>query len=101
MADGPNRCRRCGTLLRNRKVCPCCGFDGAEGAPVTLQVSADAEAHAPRIREVTAKAGVKMCGICMESTPEDQLVEQDGQKICPNCAENLRNKAARKLAGGQ
>ncbi len=51
------------------------------------------------IKKVAAKAGVKMCMICMASVPEDQMVEQDGQKICPGCAENIRNKAMKKAAG--
>jgi hypothetical protein len=37
----------------------------------------------------------------MASTPEDQLVELDSQKICPTCAENMKNKAAKKAAGPQ
>lgn len=88
-----DRCRRCGTKLRNRTRCPCCGLDlSAAEAP------AEAEEVAPAhvIKKVAAKAGVKICAICMESVPEDQVVELEGQKLCPACADNMKQKAAKK-----
>lgn len=92
-----DRCKRCGTKMRNgRKVCPCCGYDPSD----TSQGAEDeAASGGPQIRKVSAKAGVKMCAICMSSVQEDQMIEQDGQKICPDCAENMKNKAMKKAAG--
>jgi RNA polymerase subunit RPABC4/transcription elongation factor Spt4 len=92
------RCKRCSTILRNnRTVCPCCGWD--LNAPVET-AAAGGEAPVERgPRKVVAKAGVRMCPICMSSVPEEQLVEVDSQKICPTCAENMKNKAAKKAAG--
>jgi hypothetical protein len=88
------RCKRCGTKMRNnRKVCACCAYDPSE------PVATAEEAQPGHIRKVAAKAGVKMCAICMSSVPVDQMVEQDGQKICPDCAENMKNKAMKKAAG--
>ena len=84
------RCRRCATQLRNqRQVCPCCGWDLAE---------AEASEGKPSIKKVAAKAGVKMCPVCMSSIPEEQLVEYQGQKLCSSCADGLKNKAAKKAA---
>ena len=96
-----DRCRRCGTKMRNsRKVCPCCGYD-ISGPEPEAEPETDAERPSGhQIRKVTAKAGVKMCAICMSSVNEAELLDQDGQKICPTCAENLKNKAMRKAAGG-
>ena len=96
-----DRCRRCGTKMRNsRKVCPCCGYDITGPEPEPEKESDVERPSAHQIRKVTAKAGVKMCAICMSSVPEGELMEQEGQKICPTCAENLKNKAMRKAAGG-
>lgn len=97
-----DRCHRCGTKMRNnRKVCPCCGWDTSEPEPEMLsEKPLDADRPSGhQIRKVAAKAGVKMCAICMASVPEEQLLEQDSQKICPTCSDNLKNKAARKAAG--
>lgn len=97
-----DRCRRCGTKMRNsRKVCPCCGYDINEPEPEMLSekpLDSD-KPSAHQIRKVTAKAGVKMCAICMSSVPEEQLIDQDNQKICPTCADSLKSKAAKKAAG--
>ena len=91
------RCKRCATILRNnRTVCPCCGWD--MNAPAEAAAGGDAPSEKGP-RKVAAKAGVKMCPICMSSVPEEQLIELDGQKICPTCAENMKNKAAKKAAG--
>jgi hypothetical protein len=97
------RCKRCGTILRNnRTVCPCCSLDihapeeTADAGPASGEKSAVPAEKGPK--KVTAKAGVKMCQICMAAVPEDQLAELNGQKICPTCAENMRNKAAKKAA---
>jgi len=105
-AAAVDRCQRCGTKIRNRRtICPSCGHDlyaapepepGAEtAAPVQ-----EAAPSAPTPRRAVAKAGVKMCGICMASVAEDQMVDNNGQKICPDCAENIKNKAMKKAAGG-
>jgi len=94
------RCRRCGTVLRNnRRLCPCCGLDtaaadaSAADAPAFPQEDA---AGAHRVKQVAAKAGVKLCAICMASVPEQELVEHENQQICPTCAENVRMKQMRK-----
>ena len=99
----PDRCRRCGTKLRkNRQVCPCCGWDVASAEqPVMGQAGAGQEEgqSAPAIRKVAARAGVRMCAICMASVPEQEIVEHEGQGICPACAEGIRKKAGRKATG--
>jgi hypothetical protein len=94
------RCLRCGTIMRNgRAYCPSCGWD-PKAAPVEEAKPAAAEANQEKgPKKVVAKAGVKMCPICMASVPEEQMVEHETQKICPNCAENMRNKQAKKAAG--
>lgn len=100
------RCKRCGTVLRNnRTVCPCCSLDvnappedpSAQAAerPGSKSSTPTAE-KGPK--KVAAKAGVKMCQVCTSSTPEDQLVDEGGQKVCPTCAESMRTKAAKKSA---
>ena len=93
------RCRRCGTKIRNqRQACPSCGWDLKEPDP--NQAGDDlAEAHGHVIKKVSAKANVRICAICMATVPEEQVIEQDGQKICPTCAENIKNKAMKKTAG--
>ena len=95
-----DRCRRCGTKIRkDRKVCPSCGMDLAAPPPPEPAVAPDDGTQGGHpIRKVAAKTGVKICAICMASVPDDQIVEQDGQLICPTCAENVRQKAARKGA---
>lgn len=97
------RCKRCATILRNnRTVCPCCSLDiHAPYEPAEVPSPGSDKAAGPADKgpkKVTAKAGVKMCQICMAAVPEEQLTEHDGQKICPTCAENMRNKAAKKAA---
>ncbi len=96
------QCCRCGTKLRNRKVCPCCGYDAAASEvkmPVATPISMANEHTSGRmIRKVAAKAGVKMCAICMHSTPEEELADENGHLICPACVESLRTKAARKAS---
>jgi hypothetical protein len=91
------RCLRCGTIMRNgRAFCPSCGWDPK--APPVEEVTAEAtqgeKEKGPK--KVVAKAGVKICPICTASAPEDQMVEFEGNKICPSCAENMRNKQAKK-----
>jgi len=89
-----DRCQRCGTKIRNKRtICPSCGMDLSAAKD---QGASEESPATPAIKKVVAKAGVKMCAICMMSVPDDQLVEQDGQKICPTCAENMKNKALRK-----
>lgn len=98
MADAVDRCKRCGTKIRNqRTVCPSCGLDLAALAGAKVEVAEEAPA-APAIRKVAAKAGVKMCGVCMASVPEAELLDIDGQKMCANCAEKMKSKALRKGA---
>jgi hypothetical protein len=88
------RCQRCGTILRNtRKICPCCGPEPEPSAEETEHAN-------PGRRVVAAKAGVRICPVCMTSVPEEQMIDQDNQKICPTCAENMKNKAIRKASGG-
>jgi hypothetical protein len=89
-------------MRNSRKICPCCGYDINEPEPEVLsETPLEAERSSDhKIRKVTAKAGVKMCAICMSSVAEEQLIEQDGQKICPTCADSLKSKAAKKAAGG-
>ena len=95
-----DRCTRCGTKLRNnRQVCPCCGYELARpGASSSDQSASGEEAaqSAHSIKKVAAKAGVKICAICMASVPETDLVDNEGQLVCPTCDENLRRKAMRK-----
>jgi len=80
--------------MRNgRSVCPCCGLD-INGS--TEMAAAEDTGGSHTIRKVSAKAGVKICPVCLESVPEEQLVELDGQKLCPTCADNMRAKAAKK-----
>lgn len=92
------RCLRCGTKLRNKRTsCPSCGWDlvmpeTENTGPVTAHESG------PVIKKVAAKANVKICPICLSTVPDDQIVEQDGQKICQTCSENLKQKAAKKAA---
>ena len=90
------RCRRCATKLRNnRKICPCCGFDPAHPDGDVDQPSSN------QPRRVAAKAGVAICPVCMQTSPEEQMVEVDGgQKLCPACAEGMKNKAMKKQSGG-
>jgi len=99
-----DRCQRCGTKIRNRRtVCPSCGHDlFAAPEPEAPSGAAQPEAtpSAPAPRRAVAKVGVKMCGICMASVAEEQMVENNGQKICPDCADNIKNKAMKKAAGG-
>jgi ribosomal protein L37E len=94
------RCNRCGTRLRNnRPICPCCGYEVARPAtPSSEQSSSGQEDAQPAhgIKKVAAKAGVKICPICMASVNETDLVDNEGQKVCPTCDENLRRKALRK-----
>lgn len=93
------RCQRCGTKLRhNRVICPSCGLDLNTGAePPQAEAPAEPAPSAQR-RKVAAKAGVKICPVCMSSVPEEQIVELDGQNICGTCAENIKAKAAKKAA---
>lgn len=49
---------------------------------------------------MAAKAGVRMCAICMTSVPEAELVDFEGQQICPQCAESVQKKAARRAGMG-
>ena len=93
------RCKRCATVLRNgRTVCPCCALD--INAPAEDPERPESKSSAPTVekgpKKVAAKAGVKMCQVCTVSTPEEQIVEVDGQKVCPTCADNMRLKAAKK-----
>jgi hypothetical protein len=98
------RCYRCATKIRNhRKLCPCCGLD--LNAPIEHAGDAAASGEQPHaasssqgIKKVSAKAGVRMCLICTQSVQEDQMVEQDGQKICPECAEIMKKKVSKKVA---
>ena len=91
-----SRCKRCATVLRNtRTVCPCCGWD-MNAPPGTQSGESPAVEKGPK--KVTAKAGVRMCPICMSSVAEEQLVDLETQKVCPTCAENMKNKAAKKNA---
>ncbi len=84
-AEGAVRCLRCGTLLRaQRGICPCCGWE--KGAPPP---AAEAPAESGR----RGKAGMKICTLCMASTPEAELVEMNGQKLCPTCSEAMQKKA--------
>jgi len=93
------RCRRCATKIRTpRKVCPCCGWDPHEKTSASPDASDVDKPSSHPIRKVAAKAGVKICPICLSSVPEEQLVDQDNQKLCSTCAESLRNKSARKGA---
>jgi predicted RNA-binding Zn-ribbon protein involved in translation (DUF1610 family) len=103
MADATtDRCQRCGTRIRNqRPVCPSCGLDIAGGAAAAAAGPTSEEVLPARgIRQVAAKAGVRMCAICMTSVPETELVDFEGQQICPQCAESVQKKAARRAAGG-
>jgi rRNA maturation endonuclease Nob1 len=105
-AAATERCQRCGTKIRNRRtLCPSCGHDlKAVVEPVaeapTAETQATPSSGVPMIKKVAAKAGVKMCGICMASVPEAEMVEANGQKVCPSCAENMKNKAMKKAASG-
>ncbi|HYG78581.1 MAG TPA: hypothetical protein VEK08_26515 [Planctomycetota bacterium] len=97
-----DRCLRCATKLRApRKVCPCCGWDPSappeEKSEAAGGDSGKPASHQPR--RVTAKAGVKICPVCMNSVAEEQLVEQEGQRVCQSCADSLKSKAAKKAAG--
>jgi formylmethanofuran dehydrogenase subunit E len=65
------------------------------GAPPEVAEEAPA---GPAIRKVAAKAGVKMCSICMASVPEAELLDIEGQKMCAACAEKMKGKALRKGA---
>jgi hypothetical protein len=94
-----DRCFRCATKIRNgRKICPSCGLD--LNAPIEQPqagvVVAESSPSAQSIKKVSAKQGVKMCMICMQSIAEDLLIEQDGQKICPDCGESMKKKGAKK-----
>jgi len=94
------RCTRCGTMLRNKRlVCPCCGFEIARPDAPSSEPSPSGEGASQSghgIKKVTAKAGVKICPICMASVPEADFVDNNGQMVCPTCDENLRKKAMRK-----
>ena len=101
-----DRCRRCGTKMRNnRTLCPCCGFDATQSALAASDQTAAAQQQAdvpaaPAIRKVVARAGVRMCAICMASVPEQNLVDHEGQMICQDCAEGIQKKAMKKAGMG-
>ena len=81
------RCLRCGTLLRaQRPVCPCCGWE--KNAAPAVEQAAPAESG-----RRGAKVGMKICTLCLTSTPEAELVEMSGQKLCPTCADAMQKKA--------
>ena len=95
------RCKRCGTKIRNeRTVCPSCGLDLTAPAPAAAPIPvAEPAAETPAVKKrVNAKAGVKICQVCMASVPEEQVVELDNQKLCPTCAERMQSKAVKKSA---
>ncbi|MGD0093576.1 MAG: hypothetical protein ABSE73_27010 [Planctomycetota bacterium] len=94
-----DRCLRCGTKMRNnRLVCPCCGLEVAQAG----QPSAAEQDPRPSktIKKVAAKAGVKICGMCLATVPEQEIVDHEGQKVCPACAENLRKKTFKRPPTG-
>ena len=101
-----SRCKRCATVLRNnRTVCPCCALDVNAPPEDPTAERPSSNSSTPTVekgpKKVAAKAGVKMCQVCTTSTPEDQLVDEGGQKVCPTCSENMRTKAAKKSAPPQ
>lgn len=82
------RCRRCATILRNRTVCPSCGFE-AGSAPENQIVAVEDEAPAQAAPRRGGKPGMKMCPVCFSSVAEAEMVEHNGQKICGECQRNL------------
>lgn len=96
------RCLGCGTKIRNnRAVCPSCGMDlnaALTDQPVQSSQDANAIKTASEFNKTAVKALLKICDICLASTPEEQIVDLEGQKICVACADNMKNKAAKKAA---
>lgn len=90
------RCARCGTLLRGgRNLCPSCGLDqkSAEANPVLNE----AALVAPKAAEVKAAPNKKsICPACMNSVRDDTMVAYEDSRICPDCAERIKEKKARK-----
>ncbi|HYG74874.1 MAG TPA: hypothetical protein VEK08_07720 [Planctomycetota bacterium] len=84
------RCKRCATILRNRKVCPCCSWDStapAETPDVSVEKSG---AAAKPERQRAPRPSMKLCPVCVSSIPEAELVEVEGQRVCAACAEHLK-----------
>ncbi|MCW8132245.1 MAG: hypothetical protein KIS92_17995 [Planctomycetota bacterium] len=88
------RCRRCATILRNRNVCPSCGFDaGAAAASQIVAVEDEPQAQAAPAPRRGGKAGMKMCPVCFSSVAEAEMVDHNGQRVCPECQRNLTKPA--------
>ena len=75
------RCLRCGTIIRNRAVCPCCGCEeiGVVERPAP-------GAAAP---QRAVPGGTKMCPVCLGTVPEDRLIEMKGQFVCAECHKTM------------
>jgi hypothetical protein len=89
------RCKRCATILRNsRKICPCCNLD--VNAPEVDQAQAEVaktpaeEPGQKKPRAATAKTGVKICPICMATVPEAEMIDHQGKRVCPACAQRVQ-----------
>jgi len=117
------RCIRCATLIRNsRKNCPSCDLDltASNSAPangnghsksnskVVSRVGSrvgsavnPASDSSARNKNRAARAGMKLCPVCMSSVNESEMSESSGQMVCNACAVKLKNKPARApLAAG-
>jgi predicted amidophosphoribosyltransferase len=93
LVGGVERCARCGTQLRaGRSVCPSCGLDQAASETQPEQISVSEPAEAPR----PAPAKKTICPSCMTSVLESTMVDYQDGRICPECAERMKNKAQRK-----
>lgn len=95
LVGGVERCARCGTLLRGgRQVCPSCGLDQA-----AMDAPPPEAAAASAVMESGQSPSKKViCPACMMSVPANTLTEFGGQKLCPNCFDQMKAKHERKKA---
>lgn len=69
-----------------------------EPAPAANKVEGSAPAEpakaAPKaIRPVAAKAGMKLCPVCMKAIAEAEMLEHKGKKVCADCHAILLKKS--------
>jgi len=97
-ATAQKRCLRCGTIIRNRPVCPCCGCEEhgivERRAGVTQAAGGATGARRP------AKSGSTMCPVCLGSAPSDSLADFNGQMVCAVCHKTMSGAKESGPGGG-